>query len=682
MVSDLGLPLVSPKDLTLSIAFPATIRGRFTGDRLPTHSNNDSKLLYAIGTVLTKGLGIPAPRLLKAVSQHDTASELHAALHATWPTNTATGNPSPNRAAFLEHLGTAISTDSDIDTALLSTPSNEPACNCHDQWSDYLNPSTDTMSSAVSPTGTRHIFRLAFNSSLVAEAVAAHLNRYLSLLRPTGVSFTPAELTTMDPWQRTWVTAAVRSNAIHTVATVAVYGIRYETTLLNGWKRGPDHHLAPGESAHFNQLYGDDNRFAAFLNRAAPNCFPRSFSTLANGDGSIQFIHEAQHRNELFRLQGASSPSHGITVPLSLEFKQLHRPTSHCCSVCGKPDHTAHACPLRGHSKEAAPDDGKMETDAVPLRDKEVVCRLCYSTAHQSTCNTAYADRTCLICGEMGHTSFHCASYKAFWVPLSVPLSTRPPNPRPSALIAYQRGLPAVSWSTMAAGNATAASHQPPSASDYHTAFPALSQVPASPTDTASTPSPRSAPPSPLTPPAPQPSAELAELKAMVALQQQSLQRLQASLEAQQAANQQMMQAQQAVNQQTMQRFDALLALFTQLLPAPVKPVTPSGMNLEPAPLHAPSPITAYMQHEEKKSPTVDHIPPACCSPPPATPLPYSLTLCAGSLPGAVGAFSTFTTHAANTFNAGGVPSAPPRRRIPPAYSAPPATASSHPLHQ
>ena len=474
-VANLGLPLISPTDLTLSIAFPATIRGRFTGDRLPSHSNNDSKLLYAIGTVLTKGLGIPAPRLLKALSQHACPSSLSAALHASWPADPRTGNPAPSRTAFLTRLTKTIAEDGAIGNALLLTPSDEPAPNCHDQWSDYLNPSTDTLSSNVSPTGTRHVFRLAFNNSLVADAVSAYLSRYLSLLLPAGVSYTPAQLADMDPWQRTWVTAAERANAIHTVATVDVYGIRYETTLLNGWKRGPDHHLAPGEIAHFNQLHGNDNLLAALLEKAAPNCFPRPATSLADGTGSIQFIHEAQHRNQLYRLQGATFPDFGVTRPLNLEFKQLHRPTKQCCSVCGKPDHTAHACSLRGHSREPARDDSKMETDAAPLKDGEVVCRLCYATGHQGTCNTPYSDRTCLLCNEKGHTSFHCSSYKPSWVPLSVPLSTRPPNPRPSALIAYQRGLPTVSWSAKAAGSAPHPSSHQPAPEAYDTAFPAMS---------------------------------------------------------------------------------------------------------------------------------------------------------------------------------------------------------------
>ena len=113
----MGLPTVSPTDLTLSIAFPPNIRGRFTGNRLPRHSNNDLKLVYAIGTVLTKGLGIPAPRLLKALSQHNTPEDLLASLIRQWtPAADSDQRPPPQRTVYIHSLGDAISTDTSVAT--------------------------------------------------------------------------------------------------------------------------------------------------------------------------------------------------------------------------------------------------------------------------------------------------------------------------------------------------------------------------------------------------------------------------------------------------------------------------------------------------------------------------------------------------------------------------------------
>ena len=210
----MGLPTVSPSDLTLSIAFPPNIRGRFTGDRLPRHSNNDSKLMYTIGTVLLKGLGIPAPRLLQALSQHDTPEDLSASLHRHWPSTAAPEqHPSPQRTAFLHRLDGAISADNDLAAALLNTP-QEPGLFYHDQWDLLLSPATDALSSATGPTGTRHVLRLAFNSALVATAVREHLTRHIQLLRPAGTAHSRTELDHMEPWKRNYVSSAVRANAI------------------------------------------------------------------------------------------------------------------------------------------------------------------------------------------------------------------------------------------------------------------------------------------------------------------------------------------------------------------------------------------------------------------------------------------------------------------------------------
>ena len=690
LIANLGLPTVSTTDLTLSIAFPPTIRGRFTGDRLPRHSNNDSKLVYAIGTVLTKGLGIPAPRLLKAVSQHDTFEDLSAALHRTWTTAQAPGpSASSQRAHFLAGLDESISTDSGSAVPLLATPSDEPAHNCHDQWHDFLNPSTDTLASSTSPAGTRHVFRLAFNSHLVAQAVRAHLERHTRLLLPTGSSYLPSDLATMTPWQRTWVTAAARANAIHTVTAIEDYGIRYETTLLSGWTRGPDHLPTSSEGLDYNQLYGDNNRLLAYLARAAPHCFPCPMTTLADGTGSIQFVHEAQYRSELYRLQGATSPHHGITRPLRLDFKQLRRPVAQCCSACGSPGHTAHACTLRAASTDPAPDADKMEADEASLPTDGVVCRLCYSLTHRETCNTLPAQQTCKLCDEPGHTSFRCPRYKTSWVPLSIPPSTRPPNPRPAALIAHQRGLAPPSWSTVAAGTARPlSSHQPlPHLADAN-AFPALpGVVPASPTNsTASSPSPHpTSPPSPASPAA-QPSAAVVELKTAVASLQATLLSMQASHQQSLQAMQASMQASlEASNQRFEQRLGDLLSFLGLLkhLPAPALPAglsTPDpDAALTAAALPTSRPLTpVYMQGLEHKAPDAVASTPgiaSCRRPPEALP---SHTFHMGSNPGIA-----YGVHAASgaTVNFGGSP-LPPQLAHPPAYSSPSATASSLPLHQ
>ena len=313
----------------------------------------------------------------------------------------------------------------------------------------------------------------------------------------------------------------------HTVATVEEYGIRYETTLISGWTRGLDHQPAPSEKGDYRQLYGDDTRLLAYLKTVAPHCHPRPTVTLADGSGSIQFIHEMQHRHELFRLQGSTSPSHGITRPLRLTFQQLRRPSSQCCSVCGEPDHTAQSCPLRTPHSAAAADDEKMDADVALLPNDGVACRLCYSPLHREDCHTPPSLQHCKICNENGHTSFRCARYKPSWVPLSVPPSSRPPNPRPLGVITQQRGIAPPSWSAVAAAGSARPSptHSAAPLSTDLNAFPPLPGVapgPASPTDSApSSPHSRSTASTPTSPSTP-PSTEIAQLKEMILLQQKA----------------------------------------------------------------------------------------------------------------------------------------------------------------
>lgn len=610
-IAKMGLPTASPKDLTLSVSFPPTIRGRFTMDRPPRRSNNDSKLVHSIGTMLVKGLGIPAPRLLKALSQHDSPDELSAALRRAWaPPQSAPSPPlglqqappaSIQRRSYLESLDEAVCDDHGtglLASALLATPFDMPDLTVHTQWHEYLSPCTDMLKTAVSQAGTRHVLRLSFNTELIALAVRAHIERYTALLLPDGGAHSAAAIAALDPGQRDWVYAATRANAIHSRVELDVYGIRYETTLITGWNRGPDHQALPSETAtaNYDQWYGDTNRFLAFLNLKAPHCFVGEVTSLADGTGRIQFVHEAQHRNELYRLVDVISPSHGITRPLRLTFKQLRKPQAQCCSVCGTPGHPAHACPSRAMHDAAAPDEGKMEADDASLPPGSVVCRLCYSPGHRETCHTPPSQQACRICNESGHTSFHCPSYKTSWVPLSPPLSTHAPNPRPLALIAQQRGLPPPSWSAVAAGaNPPPSQRQaPPPLANSH-AFPALPArgpvAPASPTDSASSSSSQqSAPPSHFSEPSPaQPlSSELADLKAMMLFQHQSLTALfTASIEA------------------SNRRMDHFFSMFQLLLGVPRSPppaITsegPAEMALDPVRPSTP----VYMQGVDHKSP-------------------------------------------------------------------------------
>ena len=551
LVAKLQLPAVSRCDRTLFVAFPPN-RRRTVAAKLPRHSNGDSKLAIAVGELLTKSLGIPAPRLLKALSQHDSVVDLHHALEQH-PTFSSAVNRPHQLATFMSQLSTAASTDSGdtaTATALLATPLGPhlPDSHCHSSWFDYLNPSTDVLkSSSPKEAGVRHVIRLAFNSELVATAVQAHIQRYTSLLRPKGQpAYTPAELDVLEPWQRSWVRAASRDGVLHMDTDVTEYAIRYETTLVCGFSPDTDHTLLPSEDGVYGEMYGSYTRFCAFLATHAPHCAPCPLEG-RRGSSRIQFVHEAKYRYELYRLAGRVSPQHGITRPLRLTYMQLRRAQVQCCSACGAPGHMGRVCHLR-QPRPAPPaaDDGKMEVDearpsgtplAPLLSEKQSVCHECYSHAHPHplACPAPPADVKCKVCDEVGHSSFRCRQYRTSWAPLTAPVSSHAPNPRPLALIAQQCGRPRPTWSDVASParvdyDTTSTPHPPaPALADPH-AFPALpgSRTPAAPASVTD-----SAPSSPMSssassPASPTPvSAELAELKAIVAQQARSLQSLQ-----------------------------------------------------------------------------------------------------------------------------------------------------------
>ena len=353
------------------MAFPPN-RRRTVAAKLPRHSNGDSKLAIAVGELLTKSLGIPAPRLLKALSQHDSVVDLHHALEQH-PTFSSAVNRPHQLATFMSQLSTAASTDSGdtaTATALLATPLGPhlPDSHCHSSWFDYLNPSTDVLkSSSPKEAGVRHVIRLAFNSELVATAVQAHIQRYTSLLRPKGQpAYTPAELDVLEPWQRSWVRAASRDGVLHMDTDVTEYAIRYETTLVCGFSPDTDHTLLPSEDGVYGEMYGSYTRFCAFLATHAPHCAPCPLEG-RRGSSRIQFVHEAKYRYELYRLAGRVSPQHGITRPLRLTYMQLRRAQVQCCSACGAPGHMGRVCHLR-QPRPAPPaaDDGKMEVGRGP----------------------------------------------------------------------------------------------------------------------------------------------------------------------------------------------------------------------------------------------------------------------------------------------------------------------------
>ena len=285
--------------------------------RPPTKSNNNSKQLYAIGTTLEKTLGIPAPRLLKACSRYVDAYDMAYALVDIWAPS-ASGNPenedrlaiSATRERFLTDL--LNSDPSTLPDVLSSLPSDINDSECHTTWAELLTPDSDVMATNRSEHGTRHVLRLAFNSGLVKAVVDWHLHKYARLLCPTSAGPSRAVYDGYQSWQRQYVDGRVRARSINSVLRVSNYKLRYDTTKVFGWTRGPDHRPSneDGAACSFDQLFGNTSRLMEFLSSAAQHCHACPVQFMGDGTGCIQFVHEAQYRHELYDLRGTTSPAH------------------------------------------------------------------------------------------------------------------------------------------------------------------------------------------------------------------------------------------------------------------------------------------------------------------------------------------------------------------------------------
>jgi hypothetical protein len=670
---------------------------------LPNASNNSSALVNTIARLLGDGDGlnscvgyaIPAPRIFKALSSYDDPEALHDHLSARWAAACTTGHPTPAQEAWLSAVRSAPSPEA-LATALLTLPRDTPSADSHSSWKQLLNPYTTRLASTKTAANKRHVLRLTFNSQLVTLVVRHHLGRYEDALR--GKSDTDSLPLPIASWARD----ASRDGVLHAELKVSPYYPRFESTRVTGWTCGPEHVPSTpyDPDADYSQLYGNTDRLGNFLRSVAPHCHPSPPVSSPDGTGIIDFIHEKRHRHELYRLLGRTAPEYGIHRPLKLKYYQRRTPTAQCCSLCGEPDHQAHSCPrvppTTSSSSSSSSSSAVMLTDASmdaeekeaimeAARGRHAVCRDCYSPDHQQSCYTPAEKQHCKLCQGMGHTSFRCKQYRPSWVllPAPKPEECRPLNPRPLTIIAQQQGSALPSWSSIAAGGRSvlAAPQHRPTAAD----FPALpgSRPPTPPASYAAT-----APPSPSSPstplsPSPPPSAELAELKTIVTMQQQTLQALQAL---HQQSVQHLQASMEAANQRAERRFDELfsvLGFFKQLLLPNLHPLMTPGMGMEAAPpLHSPSPTPVCMQSGEHKA-TDPSAPPQSRHGDPGPPQPIPAhTFQQGSLHGSIGTFGNFHLSAGASMNAGPDASHPsPPAVLPPHYSHS-STASSPPSTQ
>ena len=456
LLNALSVPRVSPTDLVATITFPALGgRGLSTLPRPARHNGSSMVGASNAAHLLEKSLHIPPPRLLKALSRFDSPEDLLG--HLTSLLATHAGSLLSTLGPYVTQLQTAVNLMNtnavdalaQVAEALYSTPSGMDAF-CHDSYMDYLNSRTAVIKSHQTPAKEqRHVIRIGLNSPLTQLVMLHHIERYAALLCPSpSPAPSRADIAELQPWQAEWTRRCIPTSAIHSTLQLAPYEYRYETTRVSGFIRGPDCNPPLENHDSLGEPFGSLNSFLAFLAAVAPHCYAGKVAYTADGRASLQFVHEMPYRSELFRLHGMTSPRHGIIRPVRLSYFQQQVPAARCCSHCGEGAHQAHSCPVRAASDEA--DAAAVMDTGLPVHPpgrRAGVCRDCYSSGHQQTCDTNPASVTCKLCNETGHTSFHCSQYRARWIPLSLPTVTAPMSTRPLIISRIQQGLP---WNAVA----------------------------------------------------------------------------------------------------------------------------------------------------------------------------------------------------------------------------------------
>ncbi len=612
-LDQLGLHEVSDTDVVVTIDLPKGAQlGNNSLSRTPKYTGKDLKLVFAIEAFLAKALHIPPPHLLQAVNRHDQHMDLHRELHRKWTalaaqaattaSSDSTSPPtlSPRRQDYLSSIA---SWDEDypmaLGSALLHTPPDVQGADRLQQWSSFLSPSTNIMQKPTEgSSGSRCVIHLSFPSRLTSLAVQAHLRHYLPLLTATP---TPSELQRCQrPADQAWFRAAMKSRILPTTMAIEPYRVKRESTLVSGWTRGPDHPITPDEYVDFGQPYGNTTLLLTFLELKAPNCTPK---VIFNKDRvSVHFVHEEKYRYQLYNLNGLTSPSHGITRPLSLKFSEQKKASAQVCSVCGVTDHVAFNCPGAPSINPSSPIDMDVLEEKGEAKDmdsppqsshnpypslpcvlasdfpipRDAVCKDCYSWYHPTgACCHPPAEQFCKVCELQGHTSWSCKQYRTTWVPIKPPTTLHPPNPRPLAILAQQRGVP-MTWSHVAqSGSCTPPPPQQPSPPTHRwseSSFPPLPPNGTHPPPSASaviqppqSAQPQSHPAQPL----PHPSAPTSNDPSAVNLQQ-LLTAHEARLTAQEARHMAALQQLNAANQQAMlsmqQQFQQAFQLLFSLL--------------------------------------------------------------------------------------------------------------------
>jgi hypothetical protein len=293
---------------------------------------------------------------------------------------------------------------------------------CVQGWASLLSSSTQAYKPLVDgqpDVEGRHVtIRLGFAHPLLMETARRTLDNHILRAQESDVAMPPRSA---SPTSSTSSTASDSSHnstsrspsptpqlaplsrcARMSSISVSPCHTRYTCTTVSNWPR-----------EHPTELCGGDDKLAAFLHLHAPDLHLVTKDLFGSTDPSTTVICEGQHLHQLLKLQGKTSPEHGISTPLNLHC-DVQLMGMQTCTFCWSPGHGTSRCPHRPSAlNPTAP------------TSHQPACRYCYSFSHHAAACREAGPITCKLCEKQGHATHACSFFKPRKQPLSVYLKTR-----------------------------------------------------------------------------------------------------------------------------------------------------------------------------------------------------------------------------------------------------------------
>jgi hypothetical protein len=434
-----GLTTKSTTDLILTIQY-APMSGGSMKRRVyfPNHVTANKEMCIAIGNQLQddKGLQIRPPRipsfllptLMMIADQSTSSAAIDQLIRIV--------EPNSRQHHYLQQM--QLTTESGDSFDLLQHSFTDAECVAN--WSCLLTPSTrayhPTPSSIVNGGVQKIPIRLSFANSLIMEAARCALVAHTDLIEsekqartrasspspsvastvsisspslsltdirnspPSSPSLSPSASLSVSGSPCTPNRRRLTTCAINSFVTVSEFEERFLCTTVTGWPR-----------ENPTELCGGNDQLTAFLQLKAPHLHLLTHQEHGTTSPSTLVICQQQHLAELSRLQGQSSPEHGISRPLNLN-AAVHLMGAYTCTFCWSPGHGAARCPHHTKSSAAATGNPPIPTASQPA------CRHCYSFDHHSAACRNSASIVCKLCEQTGHSTHACQHFKPYKQPL------------------------------------------------------------------------------------------------------------------------------------------------------------------------------------------------------------------------------------------------------------------------